>query len=186
MESGSSRSSRYVNNNEIEGEFISKIFLHIRLLISYYCYVQLRLGSPGRVVNLLEGDANDVVWGIAYEIEDSVWKNEIEKKLDHREKGGYNQNITKFYPKKGTDNDVKCDSFDVIAYIGKVTDDQYAGAAPLEEMAKTILESVGPSGPNKEYLYNLAHALKELGIEDEHVSELDKAVKQMEATESGS
>ena len=53
-------------------------------------------------------------------------------------------------------------------------------------MAKTILESVGPSGPNKEYLYNLAHALKELGIEDEHVSELDTAVKQMEATESGS
>ena len=134
----------------------------------------------------MEGDANDVVWGIAYEIEDSVWKNEIEKKLDHREKGGYNQNITKFHPRKGTDNDVKCDSFDVIAYIGKVTDDQYAGAAPLEEMAKTILESVGPSGPNKEYLYNLAHALKDLGIEDDHVSELDTAVKQMEGTESGS
>ena len=72
----------------------------------------------------------------------------------------------------------------MIAYIGKVTDKQYAGPAPVEEMAKTILTSIGPSGPNKEYLYNLASALKEMDIDDEHIFELEKAVKQMDEFET--
>ena len=133
------------------------------------------------MVNLLESDTDDQVWGVAYEIEDSVWEKEIQKQLDHREKGGYNQTVTTFYPKnKVAENK----TFDVIAYIGKVTDNQYAGPAPIEEMAKTILTSVGPSGPNKEYLYNLANALKEMGIEDEHVFELEEAVKQLDKFET--
>ena len=117
------------------------------------------------------------MWGVAYEVEDSVWEAEVEKQLDHREKGGYNQNITTFYPKIDATEVKGFEPFNVIAYIGKVTDKQYAGPAPLEEMAKTIFLSVGPSGPNKEYLYNLANALDELGIIDEHVQELTKAVK---------
>ena len=126
------------------------------------------------------------MWGVAYEVEDSVWKREIEKQLDHREKGGYNQNVTPFYPKEGASRGCETQPFDVIAYIGKVTDKQYAGPAPLEEMSKTILVSVGPSGPNKEYLYNLANALAELEIVDEHVLELDRCVKKLERSEMGS
>ena len=117
------------------------------------------------------------MWGVAYEVEDSIWEAEIEKQLDHREKGGYNQNVTKFYPKIDDTEGKDLEPFNVIAYIGKVTDKQYAGPAPLEETAKTIFVSVGPSGPNKEYLYNLANALEELDIIDEHVQELTKAVK---------
>ena len=52
-------------------------------------------------------------------------------------------------------------------------------------MANTILNSVGPSGPNKEYLYNLAYALNEIGIVDEHVQELEKAVKILENDKYG-
>ena len=141
------------------------------------------VGAPGRVVNLLESDENDKVWGVAYEVEDSVWDEQIEKQLDHREKGGYNQNKTTFYPEMNSDNNIDSTSFDVIAYIGKVTDKQYAGPAPLHEMAKTILLSVGPSGPNKEYLYNLAQALRDMGITDDHVFGLEEAVKQLENTE---
>ena len=144
------------------------------------------LGAPGRVVNLLQSNNDDKVWGVAYEIEDSVWEAEIEKQLDHREKGGYNQNVTKFYPNKDSNEVKESAPFDVIAYIGKETDKQYAGPAPLEEMANTILNSVGPSGPNKEYLYNLAYALNEIGIVDEHVQELEKAVKILENDKYGS
>ena len=135
------------------------------------------------MVNLLESDTGEKVWGVAYEIEDSVWEKEIEKQLDHREKGGYNQNVTTCYPKK-TENGADCKPFDVIAYIGRVTDKQYAGPAPIEEMARTILTSVGPSGANKEYLYNLANALRELNIEDQHVFELEEAVKQLDNIEA--
>ena len=53
-------------------------------------------------------------------------------------------------------------------------------------MAKTILVSVGPSGPNKEYLYNLADSLNELGVIDEHVQELERAVKKLENESLGS
>ena len=144
------------------------------------------LGAPGRVVNLLESDKGDKVWGVAYEVEDSVWDEQIEKQLDHREKGGYNQNKTTFYPKNDNHEHIENTTFDVIAYIGKVTDKQYAGPAPLQEMAQTILVSIGPSGPNKEYLYNLAHALKDMDILDEHVFELEKAVKHLENAETGS
>ena len=138
------------------------------------------------MVNLLESKKDDKVWGVAYEVEDSIWEKEIEKQLDHREKGGYNQNVTSFYPKQPGNTDIDNTPFDVIAYIGKVTDKQYAGPAPVHEMAKTILVSVGPSGPNKEYLYNLANALKEIGITDEHVLELEKTVKELENAEKGS
>ena len=103
---------------------------------------------------------------------------EVEKQLDHREKGGYNQNITKFYPRVDGINSKP--ALDVIVYIGKVTDKQYAGPAPIEEMAKTILTSVGPSGPNKDYLHNLASALKDMNIEDDHVFELEEAVRELE------
>ena len=131
------------------------------------------------MVNLLEAEADDRVWGMAYEIEDSVWQKEVQQQLDHREKGGYDQNVTRFYPRNEAVNQ-PFDAFDVIAYIGKVTDKQYAGPAPIVEMANTILKSVGPSGPNKEYLFNLASALRQLGIEDEHIFELEEAVKSLE------
>ena len=83
--------------------------------------------------------------------------------------------ITKFYTKKDEVNSNQV--FDVIVYIGKVTDKQYAGPAPVEEIAKTILTSIGPSGPNKDYLYNLADALRDMNIADDHVYEIEEAVK---------
>ena len=49
-------------------------------------------GAPGRVVNVLStGNEDDVVWGIAYEIDDQVWAQTVCAQLDHREKGGYKQ-----------------------------------------------------------------------------------------------
>ena len=53
-------------------------------------------------------------------------------------------------------------------------------------MARTILTSVGPSGPNKEYLYNLCEAMRDLvpHVTDTHLLELEEAVKQLEAEEN--
>lgn len=129
-------------------------------------------GAPGRVVNLLESECpDDVVWGVAYEIPDEVWKDSVEKQLDHREKGGYTRHTVKFHTKEG-------EAHDVTIYLGSKSHRQYAGPDAVENMAKTIATSVGPSGKNTEYLFNLADALKDLSVQDDHVEELTKAVRE--------
>ena len=50
-------------------------------------------------------------------------------------------------------------------------------------MAATILRSHGPSGPNIDYLYNLAASMREL-VPDEvdlHLEELEAEVRKQEA-----
>ena len=65
-----------------------------------------------------------------------------------------------------------------ILYIGKIVN---VGPASLEVMAETILTSVGPSGKNIEYLYNLANAMRSIDPHDEHIFQLEKAVRGLEA-----
>ena len=48
-------------------------------------------------------------------------------------------------------------------------------------MAKTIQTSIGPSGKNIDYLYNLAKAMRHIDLDDEHIFELEKAVQNLEA-----
>lgn len=116
-------------------------------------------GSPGRVVNLLKSeDPNAKVWGVAYEIDQETWEKKVMAHLDHREKGGYQQHTIRFYPK-----------------------DEIEGLTSLEEMAKTILTSVGPSGRNIDYLYNLSSALQQIDPDDEHIFTLEKKVRELEA-----
>jgi len=115
--------------------------------------------------------------GVAYHIDDSVWEGGVRDQLDHREKGGYTQHVTKFYPE-----DTSLEPVTVTLYLGDKDHGQYAGADSVENMAKLILKSVGPSGPNKEYLYNLTIAMKELvpHVVDNHLEELDQKVRELE------
>ena len=136
-------------------------------------------GNPGRVVNLLPGEEESSVWGVAYHIEDDLWNSEVKDQLDHREKGGYTQHVTKFFPH---DPAIITEPISVTLYLGDESHRQYAGPDSLEKMANTILHSIGPSGPNKEYLYNLEIAMKEIAphIVDEHLEELTRKVKELE------
>lgn len=57
-----------------------------------------------------------------------------------------------------------------------------AGPAPMQDIAKQIVNCKGPSGPNKEYVYNLAKAMRELASEakDDHLFILENEVRKMD------
>jgi len=164
--------------------YVSKRIGHVKGFVRRFYWWSLDHrgvpGAPGRVVNVLStGNEDDVVWGIAYEIDDQVWAQTVCAQLDHREKGGYKQNLEKIYP--DPEEGETFAPFEAIVYRGAITDEQYAGPASLEEMADTIYTSRGPSGDNKEYLFNLADALRDvIKQHDPHVEELETAVRKLE------
>ena len=83
----------------------------------------------------------------------------------------------RFYPSKSNDE------IWVTLYLGSTSHRQYAGPDSLEKMAATILSSHGPSGPNIDYLYNLAASMRELvpDEQDLHLEELEAEVRKQEA-----
>jgi len=77
-----------------------------------------------------------------------------------------------------------------VVYIGTVENESFIGPESLEDTAKVISHSVGPSGENWEYLENLYHALKELdkNRKDLYLEKLVNKVielKQRKALEQG-
>ena len=54
---------------------------------------------------------------------------------------------------------------------------QYCGGLPLEDQAAIIAQATGGRGPNRDYLWNTAAHLSELGIEDAELSWLAARVR---------
>jgi cation transport regulator ChaC len=128
-------------------------------------------GAPGRVVTLLP-QADAVCWGIAYRIPPER-QAEVLQRLDHREKGGYDRIHTAFHAREA----IVSKSIMVSLYHATPTNPNYLGPAPLKEMSRQIIQSVGPSGANTEYLLELAGALRRMNLEDRHVFALEERVR---------
>ncbi|KAH8373680.1 hypothetical protein KR200_011768 [Drosophila serrata] len=143
---------------------------------------------PGRVVTLLPGDpGQDRVYGVAYRIAASQ-KAAVLDHLDYREKNGYERCSLEFheYSRVATATNSSGPSLpeskpiQVIMYVATQANDSYAGNVwEVASIAKQIFSSAGPSGPNREYLFNLATAMDQLfpGAVDEHLEELVANVK---------
>jgi len=56
---------------------------------------------------------------------------------------------------------------------------QYCGGLPLDEQAEIIARATGGRGPNRDYLFNTADHLADLGIEDGELSWLARVVRAM-------
>ena len=129
--------------------------------------------APGRVVTLIQ-DQTATCHGMAYLVDRDVAE-ETFSQLDHREKNGYERHRVEleFHPSgNGAEG---------VVYIAPVDNFAYLGPAPLAEMASQIHRSAGPSGRNLEYLLELADALRNLDADDEHVFELEAAVRALSA-----
>jgi cation transport protein ChaC len=94
--------------------------------------------------------------------------------LDEREKNGYLRILTDLTFKDGSvDKDV--------VYIASLDNEVFLGEASEYDIAKQICQARGASGPNCEYLLELAQALRELELEDQHVFEIERLVEKIMA-----
>ncbi|KAL7634230.1 UNVERIFIED_CONTAM: hypothetical protein RMT77_015560 [Armadillidium vulgare] len=128
-------------------------------------------GRPGRVATLIKEDKG-LTWGVAYEVTGEAalkYLNEREVTL-----GGYTTELVTFYPR-----DRSTQPFPVLLYIATPSSKDWAGPAPLHEIATQIIQSKGPYGHNVEYLVRLADFMREKIPEeyDEHLSTLETLVR---------
>ncbi|MEO6925206.1 MAG: gamma-glutamylcyclotransferase [Rhodanobacter sp.] len=126
--------------------------------------------APGRVVTLVpEPDA--VCIGMAYLITPAVFS-----QLDLREKNGYLRVTTEIQLGGG-------EHAEGLVYIATAKNAAFLGPAPESEIARHIAESSGPSGPNRDYLLQLAAALRGLDANDRHVFDVERHLLDLLASE---
>jgi len=152
-------------------------------------------GTPehkGRVVTLVSykewqtfGDhhhvpEDEVTWGMVYII-DPAYVDKVKAYLDLREKNGYTVDKVDVYAHVA---DTKPMFKGVTVYVGTSQNPQFVGPEDTSTLADIIYKTVGPSGPNKDYLYQLAESLRQLSPEskDLHVWELEAACKALESS----
>lgn len=135
-------------------------------------------GAPGRVATLVHApDAH--VWGRAYRVSPTQ-RDQILAQLDHREKGGYERTWVEVVVPGGED------IAEALVYIGTPENPEWLGEASPEEIARQILVSRGPSGPNPEYLLELAESLRQMpGADDPHIFAIERALLELQRATSG-
>ena len=119
--------------------------------------------DPGRVVTLVAAPGEHCD-GRAFLVEPEVFEH-----LDHREKNGYERIAVEI----AFGSVVEWGSVDGVVYRACESNEAFLGPAPMEEMAAQINRCVGPSGSNREYVIELARALRGMGVEDGHVVEVE-------------
>ncbi|MDB5792316.1 MAG: gamma-glutamylcyclotransferase [Massilia sp.] len=122
--------------------------------------------APGRVVTLVP-DPDALCHGMAYLVTPEEFAH-----LDHREKNGYLRLATDIHFDDGS-------SVEGLVYIATQENAAFLGPASAAEIARQIAAARGPSGPNSEYLLELAKALRELGKPDPHVFEIERHLRQL-------
>lgn len=119
--------------------------------------------APGRVVTLIHRPGAQCL-GMAYRVTPDVFSH-----LDVREKNGYLRFSTTMEFMDGTQSTG-------LVYVATENNGAFLGPAPEAEIARHIARSHGPSGANREYLLNLARALRHLGDHDPHVFAIEKSL----------
>lgn len=127
-------------------------------------------GAPGRVVTLIRLEGARCA-GIAYRVE-GAHRDKVLHDLDVREQGGYARTFERLVDAEGT-----AITDEALVYVATPENPNWLGDAPLDAIAAQIRGAVGPSGPNPEYVIELAKALRAMNVEDDHVFALDALVR---------
>lgn len=102
-------------------------------------------------------------------------KNSVLKHLDYREQNGYTRYCINFFPVSSTESQ----SIQIILYVATQDNVSYAGDTDLNDIVEQIMTCTGKSGPNREYVYRLANAMREFhpDVIDEHLFEIEELLK---------
>lgn len=129
--------------------------------------------SPGRVATLVR-EPGAICHGMAYRITP-----ETLGPLDVREKNGYLRVVTELHfddangdASQASQDHKASESAEGLVYLATEDNAAFLGDAPHEAIARQIAEARGASGPNRDYLLNLAASLEQLGHHDEHIVSL--------------
>ncbi len=128
--------------------------------------------APGRVVTLIP-QAEATCVGMAYLIEPRTFA-----QLDVREKNGYLRFATALH--FGEER-----TAEGLVYIATEENAAFLGPAAEADIARHIAASSGPSGPNRDYLLQLADALRELDADDPHVFDIERHLVDLIGQEGG-
>jgi cation transport regulator ChaC len=133
-------------------------------------------GAPGRVVTLSE-EASACCWGVAYRIA-AEHETDVLSELDRREQGGYERRWVDLSLESPTEGSTEGQTALVraLVYVALPSNPNFLGAAEFEVLVAQVRNARGPSGENRAYVLLLASALRELGVEDEHVFELERSL----------
>ena len=104
--------------------------------------------------------------------------------LGIRETNGYSIQYAEFYPARGEQSTGVAPVICCLVFIGLPSNPQFVGPQDPQTLAEHILASRGPSGENREYLYELHEALQELDPEsgDFHVDDLTRRCRDIEGS----
>ncbi len=122
--------------------------------------------KPGRVVTLVPA-LEDRCWGMAYRLEEGEAESVLAG-LDVRECGGY----VRMGIEIEMNGEAGAERAAGLTYQAWPGNRNYAGPAPIDEIASQVAAATGPSGTNADYVRDLDAALNTLGVADTHVAAL--------------
>lgn len=122
---------------------------------------------PGRVLTLI-ADPGAVCVGMAYLVAPDVFDH-----LDMREKNGYLRHVL---PIEFLDGG----RAEGLVYIATPNNAAFLGDATDTQIARHIAGAAGPSGRNRDYLLDLAAALRSLGARDPHVFAIERTLRELD------
>lgn len=116
--------------------------------------------NPGRVLTLTPLQQTRC-FGMAFKVNNQVFIH-----LDHREKNGYLRHEIDIYLEDGR-------VVPGLVYIASPDNAAFLGEASIEDIARHIHGSTGPSGNNCDYVFQLADALRDHEEDDAHVFQIE-------------
>ncbi len=127
-------------------------------------------GAPGRVVTLVKAPGE---WcgGRAFGLSADQAAATLPK-LDHRERGGYARDCLEIELRDGR-------IVTALVYRALPNNPSWLGPASAHAIATQVVQSVGPSGPNPEYVLRLETALAASGYADAHLTAICDAMRRL-------